>query len=63
MVVENPPAQINGQIPNVFYCIQEDLDTKLVNETLNNEGFGVCNTSDKLITCPRHTVLLWWPNP
>jgi hypothetical protein len=51
-VAENPPEQINGQIPTVFYCIQEDLNTTLMNETLNNEGFGVCNISGKLITCP-----------
>lgn len=51
-VVDNPPEQVDGKPPTVFYCIQEDLNTTLVNETLNAEGFGTCNISGQLVTCP-----------
>jgi hypothetical protein len=51
-VVDDPPEQIDGKPPTVFYCIQEDLNTTLVNKTLNEEGFGVCNISGELVTCP-----------
>lgn len=50
--VDNSPTQIDGQKPTVFYCLQQDLNTTLVNETLDAEGFGICNISGKLITCP-----------
>ncbi|CAF0725661.1 unnamed protein product [Adineta ricciae] len=51
-VVDNEPAEIDGKPPTVFYCIQEDLNTTLVNQTLDAEGFGVCNISGELVTCP-----------
>ncbi|CAF1487220.1 unnamed protein product, partial [Adineta steineri] len=51
-VVDTPPDQINGKAPTVFYCIQENLNATLVNQTLNAEGFGVCNISGELIECP-----------
>jgi hypothetical protein len=51
-VVNEPPKQIDGKPPTVFYCIQEDLNSTLVNDTLNEEGFGVCNISGELVTCP-----------
>ncbi|UJR33713.1 hypothetical protein I4U23_021142 [Adineta vaga] len=51
-VVDNPPAEVDGKSPTVFYCIQEDLNATLVNRTLNSEGFGVCNISGELVTCP-----------
>lgn len=51
-VVDNPPEQVDGKAPTVFYCIQEDLNATLVNETLNAEGFGTCNISGQLVTCP-----------
>lgn len=50
--VEEPPERIDGKPPSVFYCIQEDLNTTLVNATLNNEGMGVCNISGELVDCP-----------
>ena len=51
-VVDNPPEQVDGKPPTVFYCLQEDLNMTLVNETLNAEGFGTCNVSGQLVTCP-----------
>lgn len=51
-VVENPPEKVDGKAPTVFYCIQEDLNSTLVNKTLNAEGIGVCNVSGQLVTCP-----------
>ena len=51
-VVEQPPATVNGQPTTVFYCIQEDLNTTLVNKTLDAEGFGICNVSGQLVACP-----------
>ena len=51
-IVDEPPEQIDGKPPTVFYCIQEDLNSTLVNNTLNEEGFGVCNISGELVTCP-----------
>ncbi|CAF3786603.1 unnamed protein product [Adineta steineri] len=51
-VEKEPPKHINGTPPTVFYCIQEDLNTTLVNKTLNKDGFGVCNVSGNLVTCP-----------
>ena len=51
-VSEHPPNTTNGTKPDVFYCIQEDLNTTLVNTTLDKDGFGVCNVSGKLVTCP-----------
>ncbi len=50
--LDNPPEKVDGRTPTVFYCIQEDLNATLVNKTLNAEGFGVCNVSGKLVTCP-----------
>lgn len=49
---ETIPDQIDGQTPTVFYCIQEDLNATLVNQTLSDEGLGVCNISGALVTCP-----------
>ncbi len=49
---DQPPAQVDGQTPTVFYCLQQDLNATLVNKTLDDEGFGVCNVSGKLLTCP-----------
>jgi hypothetical protein len=51
-VVDDAPKELDGETPTVFYCIQEDLNTTLVNNTLDKEGFGICNISDKLVTCP-----------
>ncbi|CAF0780943.1 unnamed protein product [Rotaria sp. Silwood1] len=51
-VVDTPPEIIEGKTPTVFYCIQEDLNTTLVNQTLNDEGFGTCNVSGILVKCP-----------
>jgi hypothetical protein len=51
-VVDKPPEKVDGRAPTVFYCIQEDLNTTLVNQTLNDDGFGVCNVSGKLVPCP-----------
>lgn len=48
---DQPPV-IDGQNPTVFFCLQEDLNTTLVNSTLDAEGFGTCNISGKLVTCP-----------
>lgn len=47
-----PPAKIDGKTPMVFYCIQEDLNTTLVNQTLDANGYGTCNISGKLVQCP-----------
>jgi hypothetical protein len=46
------PSNPRGRPATVFYCIQEDLNTTLVNQTLDAEGFGVCNISGELVTCP-----------
>ena len=51
-VVDEPPSNVDGRPTNVFYCLQEDLNTTLVNKTLNDEGLGVCNISGKLVSCP-----------
>ena len=51
-VVDTIPDEIEGKKPTVFYCIQEDLNKTLVNKTLNDEGFGVCNISGELVSCP-----------
>jgi hypothetical protein len=51
-VVDDAPKEIDGETPMSFFCIQEDLNTTLVNKTLDKEGFGICNISDKLVTCP-----------
>lgn len=51
--VDDYSTDVNGQQnPTVFYCLQEDLNTTLVNKTLDAEGFGTCNVSGKLVTCP-----------
>lgn len=51
-VSNSTPERVNGEVPLVFYCIQEDLNSTLVNTTLDKDGFGVCNVSGKLVTCP-----------
>lgn len=50
--VDDSSAQIDGKTPTVFFCLQQDLNTTLVNKTLDADGFGVCNISGRLITCP-----------
>lgn len=47
-----PPALVDGKAPTVFYCIQEDLNATLVNQTLDANGFGTCNISGQLVQCP-----------
>jgi hypothetical protein len=51
-VEETIPDDVAGETQTKFYCIQEDLNMTLVNQTLNNEGMGVCNVSGRLIACP-----------
>ncbi|CAF4176061.1 unnamed protein product [Rotaria magnacalcarata] len=51
-VVDVPPEIIDGKPTTVFYCIQEDLNITLVNQTLDAEGFGTCNISGLLVKCP-----------
>lgn len=46
------PPEIDGENPTLFYCLQQDLNTTLVNSTLDAEGMGTCNISGKLVTCP-----------
>jgi hypothetical protein len=49
---EGIPEHVDGRTPTVFYCIQEDLNATLVNQTLNDEGMGTCNISGHLVPCP-----------
>ncbi|CAF3236412.1 unnamed protein product [Rotaria socialis] len=51
-VVDDPPEITDGKPTSVFYCLQEDLNMTLVNQTLDDEGFGTCNVSGLLVKCP-----------
>lgn len=42
----------NGQTPTIFYCHQEDFHLTLIRGTLDDEGFGKCNISNRVVLCP-----------